>query len=83
MVKDLSSGQRQRLFIVLALTPPAPRSCSWTDCRRVWMRRRAADVWIILEDLKQQGLTILPTSHYMDEIETLCDEIWRLRLSGT
>lgn len=40
-------------------------------------------MWIILEDLKQQGLTILPTSHYMDEIETLCDEIWRLRLSGT
>ena len=33
------------------------------------------DVWKILEELKNQGMTIFLTSHFMDEVEALCDEI--------
>lgn len=36
-------------------------------------------VWKILEDLKKQGLTIFLTSHFMDEVEALCDEICILK----
>ena len=32
-------------------------------------------VWKTLEALKEQGLTIFLTSHFMDEVEALCDEI--------
>lgn len=82
MVKDLSSGQRQRLFIVLALTP-SPKVVfldglpTGLDAKA---RRRRVDN---PGGPKATGSDHPPTSHYMDVIETLCDEIWRLRLSGT
>ncbi|GAA6405909.1 hypothetical protein K040078D81_00260 [Blautia hominis] len=40
-------------------------------------------VWKILEDLKKQGLTIFLTSHFMDEVEALCDEICILKRGET
>ena len=36
-------------------------------------------VWKTLEHLKEQGLTIFLTSHFMDEVEALCDEICILK----
>ena len=33
------------------------------------------EVWQILSDLQANGLTILLSSHFMDEVEALCDEI--------
>ena len=37
------------------------------------MARR--EVWSRLEKLKNSGLTIILTSHFMDEVKALCDEI--------
>lgn len=37
------------------------------------------EVWKILSDLKKRGLTIFLTSHYMDEVEVLCDTICILK----
>ena len=31
------------------------------------------------QELKDNGLTIFLTSHFMDEVEALCDEIWILK----
>lgn len=36
-------------------------------------------LWKTLEHLKEQGLTIFLTSHFMDEVEALCDEICILK----
>ncbi len=36
-------------------------------------------MWKTLETLKEQGLTVFLTSHFMDEIEALCDEICILK----
>lgn len=36
-------------------------------------------VWKTLKSLKEQGLTIFLTSHFMDEVEALCDEICILK----
>ena len=36
-------------------------------------------VWKTLEFLKKRGLTIFLTSHFMDEVEALCDEICILK----
>ena len=37
------------------------------------------DVWRILSELKNKGVTIFLTSHFMDEVEALCDEICILK----
>ena len=37
------------------------------------------DVWRILTELRSRGLTVFLTSHFMDEVEVLCDEICILR----
>lgn len=73
-IKDLSGGERQRLFIVLALIPN-PELVFLDELTTGLDARARRDVWKILEDLKQQGLSILLTSHYMDEVEALCDQI--------
>lgn len=78
MVKDLSGGQRQRLFIALALIPN-PKVVFLDELTTGLDAKARRDVWKILKDLKRQGLTIFLTSHFMDEVEALCDEICILR----
>lgn len=81
-VKELSGGERQRLFIVLALLPN-PELVFLDELTTGLDARARRDVWNILENLKKQGLSILLTSHYMDEIEALCDEILILKKGKT
>lgn len=81
-VKDLSGGERQRLFIVLALIPN-PELVFLDELTTGLDARARRDVWKLLEQLKQQGLSILLTSHYMDEVEALCDRIIILKKGKT
>ena len=82
LVKDLSGGERQRLFIVLALIPN-PELVFLDELTTGLDARARRDVWNILLKLKKQGLSILLTSHYMDEVEALCDEILILKKGKT
>lgn len=77
-VKGLSGGECQRLFIVLALIgqPELVFLDELTTGLDVKARR---GVWKTLEQLKEQGLTIFLTSHFVDEVEALCDEICILK----
>ena len=77
-VKSLSGGERQRLFIVLALIPN-PEIVFLDDLTTGLDAKARRDVWKILSDLKKKGLSIFLTSHFMDEVEVLCDEICILR----
>lgn len=77
-VKELSGGERQRLFIILALIPN-PELVFLDELTTGMDARARRDVWHILVKLKKQGLSILLTSHYMDEVEALCDEILILK----
>ena len=77
-VKELSGGERQRLFIVLALIPN-PELVFLDELTTGLDARARRDVWNILKKLKEQGLSILLTLHFMDEVEALCDEILILR----
>lgn len=77
-VKSLSGGERQRLFIVLALIPQ-PQLVFLDELTTGLDARARRCVWKILEELKKQGLTIFLTSHFMDEVEALCDEICILK----
>ena len=77
-VKNLSGGQRQRLFIVLALIPQ-PELVFLDELTTGLDARARREIWQLLASLRDQGLTILLTSHFMDEVEALCDEICILR----
>lgn len=77
-VKSLSGGERQRLFIVLALIPQ-PELVFLDELTTGLDAKARRGVWKTLEHLKEQGLTIFLTSHFMDEVEALCDEICILK----
>ena len=73
-VRSLSGGERQRLFIVLALLPN-PELVFLDELTTGLDAKARRDVWKTLAELKAQGLTVFLTSHFMDEVEALCDEI--------
>lgn len=77
-VKSLSGGERQRLFIVLALIPQ-PEIVFLDELTTGLDAKARRSVWKTLESLKKQGLTIFLTSHFMDEVEALCNEICILK----
>ena len=77
-VTELSGGQRQRLFIVLALIPN-PEVVFLDELTTGLDDKARREVWNILSDLKKQGVTIFLTSHFMDEVEKLCDRICILK----
>lgn len=77
-VSELSGGQKQRLFIVLALIPD-PEVVFLDELTTGLDAKARRDVWKSLSDLKLKGLTILLTSHFMDEVEALCDKIMILK----
>lgn len=77
-VSELSGGLRQRLWIVLALLPD-PEVVFLDELTTGLDTKARRDVWRGLAQRKQQGLTVFLTSHYMDEVETLCDTICILK----
>lgn len=71
-VNKLSGGEKQRLSVVLALigNPEIVFLDELTTGLDVAARR---EVWRTLKHLKEKGLTIFLTTHYMEEAEALCD----------
>jgi ABC-2 type transport system ATP-binding protein len=82
MVSELSGGERQRLFVVLALIPN-PELVFLDELTTGLDTKARRDVWKHLEELKEKGIAIFLTSHYMDEVEVLCDKILILKNGET
>ncbi|HEY9653224.1 MAG TPA: ABC transporter ATP-binding protein [Coleofasciculaceae cyanobacterium] len=74
VAKTLSGGMKRRLQIARALLHQP--KILFLDEPTVGLdpqtRRR---LWEIIRDLNRQGMTMLLTTHYMDEVEFLCDRI--------
>ncbi len=68
----LSGGQRQRLLLAVALiNDPAILFLDEPTTGLDPQARR--NFWQLIQRIKEQGKTILLTTHYMEEAETLCD----------
>ena len=73
-VNKLSGGEKQKLSVVLALVgkPEIVFLDELTTGLDVAARH---EVWRTLKGLKEKGLTIFLTTHYMEEAENLCDHL--------
>ncbi len=73
-VDTLSGGLRRRLAIARALVNQ-PRVIVLDEPTTGLDPESRVTVWEELAALKRQGVTVLMTTHYMEEAETLCDRI--------
>ncbi len=85
--RRLSGGQQQRLALAMAIV--GRPELVFVDEPTAGMDPKARrTTWELLEELRQDGVTIVLTTHYMDEAERLADQIHvidrgRLIASGT
>lgn len=73
-VSTLSGGEKQKLAVILALIPN-PEVVFLDELTTGLDVEARRDVWKLLKSLKKDKVTMLLTSHYMDEVEALCDKI--------
>ncbi len=70
----LSGGQKQRLLLALALiNDPEIVFLDEPTTGLDPQSRRA--FWTLIDTIRGRGKTVVLTTHYMDEAETLCDEL--------
>jgi ABC-2 type transport system ATP-binding protein len=73
-VKQLSGGMRRRLAIAKALVH-SPRLLLLDEPTAGVDIELREILWQLVRDLREQGLTILLTTHYLEEAERLCDRV--------
>ncbi len=74
MVFELSGGLAQRLMIARALAH-RPEVLFLDEPTSGLDPQTRLNLWRILSDLHKDGLTILLTTHYMEEADALCERI--------
>lgn len=81
-VRSLSGGERQRLAVLLALIAN-PKLVFLDELTTGLDTKARRMLWRQLLAMKNKGLAIVLTSHYMDEVEALCDRILILKKGKT
>jgi len=70
----LSGGEKQRVSVGLALIGK-PRIAVLDELTTGLDPHARRDVWSLIERLKEDGLTVVLVTHFMDEVERLCDRV--------
>ena len=73
-VASLSGGERQKLSVLLSLLNK-PKLIILDELTTGLDPSARRDVWQMLKALQKKGLTILLTSHFMDEVAYLCQHV--------
>lgn len=72
--KELSGGLKRRVTLARALMHKPPLLILDEPTAGVDVEQRRS-LWRYFRELNQAGTTIILTSHYLEEIEQLCDEV--------
>lgn len=73
-VEDLSGGQRQRFSIVAALVHN-PKVFFLDEPTTGLDPQARRHLWDLIKEVQNRGISVILTTHYMDEAEILCDRI--------
>ncbi|MCB5907724.1 ABC transporter ATP-binding protein [Streptomyces pinistramenti] len=73
-VKQLSGGERRRLDLALALLG-RPEVLFLDEPTTGLDAQSRRDTWELIRQLKEQGTTVLLTTHYLEEAEQLADRL--------
>ncbi|MGF1665783.1 MAG: ABC transporter ATP-binding protein [Acidimicrobiia bacterium] len=71
---DLSGGQKQRLSVALALVGD-PEIAILDELTTGLDPQARRDTWDLIESIRDDGVTIVLVSHFMEEVERLCDRL--------
>ena len=72
--KELSGGQKQRFSIATTLIN-APKIIFLDEPTTGLDPQARRNLWDLITDIRDQGTTVVITTHYMDEAEQLCDRV--------
>ena len=73
-VENLSGGQKQRFSIAAALVHN-PKVFFMDEPTTGLDPQARRHLWELVEDVRSRGISVILTTHYMDEAEMLCDRI--------
>ena len=73
-VEQLSGGQQQRFSIAAALVNQ-PKVLFLDEPTTGLDPQARRNLWELIEGVKRRGITVVLTTHYMDEAELLCDRL--------
>jgi ABC-2 type transport system ATP-binding protein len=73
-VENLSGGQKQRLSIAAALVHN-PKVFFMDEPTTGLDPQARRNLWELVQHVRDKGVTVIMTTHYMDEAELLCDRV--------
>lgn len=73
-IENLSGGQKQRFSIVAALVH-SPKVFFLDEPTTGLDPQARRNLWKLIEQVRDRGISVILTTHYMDEAEVLCDRI--------
>lgn len=74
LVKDLSGGQKQRFTLASSLVND-PEILFLDEPTTGLDPRARRDVWELVRKIHERGITVVLTTHYMEEAEYLCNRV--------
>lgn len=72
--RKLSGGQRQRMLLALAIAP-RPEVVFLDEPTTGLDPQARRNFWDLIRGIRAERTTVVLTTHYMDEAQTLCDEV--------
>lgn len=73
-VESLSGGQKQRFSIAAALVHN-PKVFFMDEPTTGLDPQARRNLWELVQSIRKRGITVIMTTHYMDEAELLCDRV--------